>query len=90
MTQSCPNISLTQFKNPIRDCYKEKNTYYCSVLGKMSQKKLKNNNHERFACYICLVSPIDSKHKKKNLVLAASFDRIGNLLFTIQNKERFY
>ncbi|RNA00638.1 hypothetical protein BpHYR1_038964 [Brachionus plicatilis] len=21
MTQSCPNISLTQFKKPIRDCY---------------------------------------------------------------------
>ncbi|RNA18869.1 hypothetical protein BpHYR1_014291 [Brachionus plicatilis] len=25
MTQSCPNISLTQFKKPIRDCNKENN-----------------------------------------------------------------
>ncbi|RNA28470.1 hypothetical protein BpHYR1_047697 [Brachionus plicatilis] len=40
MTQSCPNISLTQFKKPIRDCYRmmHDNRPDCCILNCFKEK----------------------------------------------------
>ncbi|RNA19543.1 hypothetical protein BpHYR1_012391 [Brachionus plicatilis] len=41
MTQSCPNISLTQFKKPIRDCYlmMHDNRPDCCILNCLNKEK---------------------------------------------------
>ncbi|RNA28539.1 hypothetical protein BpHYR1_020274 [Brachionus plicatilis] len=68
MTQSCPNISLPQFKKPIRDCYLMMHDFGGNLTAQ-GKEKSKIDLYKLMRKYVNQLSRTKLPSKKEGIIL---------------------